>query len=104
MLYIYQCENIFTIYRELPKGCSVCNKEENTIVTVSRFTKRKSSRFVFEAAVLKKDCSTFAKGTYIYVLGTLVLICLNRYFTSGSTFFQLGWDGSSWVVPVLSKD
>ena len=27
-----------------------------------------------------------------------------RFFTSQSTIFQLCWDGSSWVEPVLSKD
>ena len=32
------------------------------------------------------------------------LFCLIQFFTSQSTIFQLCWDGSSWVEPVLSKD
>ena len=30
--------------------------------------------------------------------------CLIWFFTSQSTIFQLCWEGSSWVEPVLSKD
>ena len=33
-----------------------------------------------------------------------LFVCLNRFFTSQSTIFQLCWDGSSWVEPELSRD
>ena len=31
-------------------------------------------------------------------------VLFDLIFTSQSTIFQLCWDGSSWVEPVLSKD
>ena len=37
-------------------------------------------------------------------MAVFFFVCLIWFFTSQSTVFQLYWDGSSWVEPVLSKD
>ena len=42
--------------------------------------------------------------SYCYDGMKWLIVCLIRSFTSQSTIFQLCWDGSSWVEPVLSRD
>ena len=51
---------------------------------------------VFKSNVLLRDMS----NGYAVVL---CFICLLSFFTSPSTLFLPGWDGSSWVEPVLSR-
>ena len=40
----------------------------------------------------------------IHKITLVSFVCLIWFFTPKTTIFQLCWDGSSWIEPVLSKD
>ena len=56
----------------------------------------------YPGALTNLQCSPFR--AHLPGLYLTVFVCLIWFFTSQSTIFQVCWDGSSWVEPVLSKD